>query len=78
MKRVEIPGSLVAVVEHGRVVRYEFLAHANDAGYFGAPAIVIEDDDNDEEIDVDEFFDMVAKSLMLNKDTAYFSCELVG
>lgn len=69
---VQIPGSIMARVEHGRIIGYTFTPHAADAGYFGEAIYTIEGP----EIDQEKFFEMVGPTLMVSNDgkSASFSC----
>lgn len=71
---VQIPGTLTAKIENGRIVGYVFDIAANDAGYFG-PAFVHYEGD---EVTDDQMSDAIADSLMFTQDrkSAFISVEL--
>jgi hypothetical protein len=71
--QVFVPGTLMATIEHGRIVNYTFTPAAADAGYFG-DAITVWDG---EDITSEEFFDLVSTSLTFsyNSQSAFFACE---
>lgn len=68
-----VPGTMFAHIEDGKIVNYTFSPSASDAGYFGEEIVVFEGDD----INSEEFFDLVSKSLSITKDqkSAMFACE---
>jgi hypothetical protein len=43
---VEIPGRLIADYENGAIIKWTFVPHAGDAGYFGPAAELIEGDEH--------------------------------
>lgn len=71
---INIPGTLTAIVENGRVVSYVFDIAANDAGYFGPAFITIEGD----EMSDDAISDAITHSVMLSQDgkSGFFSVEV--
>lgn len=70
---IQIPGTLLARVEGGRIVGYVFSPAASDAGYFGDGIFHFDGDKVSEE----EFWPMVGPTLMFSEDkrTAMFACE---
>jgi hypothetical protein len=68
--KVEIPGSMRAVVEHGKITKFVFIPHAADAGYFGDPIYVDSD-----ALNSDTFFDIVSETLQHGEDASRFICE---
>lgn len=77
---IQIPGTLTAKIERGRITGYVFNIAANDAGYFGPNFIIISEDiaHSAETSEEDFISDAIADSLAISQDrkSAFITVEL--